>query len=93
MKRFLLLALLPLAACGAITKDLGAVGQQPGMYFCAGEGTISVVGQVAIYGGNGAVTFKCGQGAYFGGARPVGPLPTLQQPSQTPQIPNFPPIQ
>lgn len=86
------LALLPLVACAPITRDLSSAGKGAGMYFCAGQGSVSVVGQASMVSGNGSVTFNCGQGAYFGQGYPVGPLPTLPQLSQVPQIPNFPPI-
>lgn len=91
MKRLALLALLPLATCGAYTKDLGNAGKAPGMYFCAGQASISTIGQIAIYGANGNITFNCGNGAYFGQGYPTGPLPTLPQAS-SPNIPNFPPL-
>jgi hypothetical protein len=86
------LAALALSGCGAITKDLGNAGKAPGIYVCAGKGTISVVGQVGMFGGaNGSITYDCGTGAYVGQGYPAANLPLVK--SAVPMgIEGFPPL-
>lgn len=87
-----LTALIALSGCGAVTKDLSAAGKGPGIWVCAGKGTLSVVGQLGMFGsGSGAITYDCGAGAYFGQGYPASNLPTMPA-ATTPVIKEFPPL-
>lgn len=85
-------ATVALGGCGAITKDLSTAGKNPGIYVCAGKGTISVVGQVGMFGGaNGSITYDCGKGSYVGQGYPAASLPLM--PSSAEAGPDkFPPL-
>ena len=87
----LAVAALSLSACTAVTQDLGKGGASPGIYVCGGRATISAVGAAVIYSANGALTFDCGSGAFFGQGYPASNLPTMPN-TASPQISGFPPL-
>lgn len=68
-------ACLLIAACGALTKDLGSAGTSPGAIECKGKFTLSAIGAAQMFGGNGSITGDCGDGAYIRQGMPTSTIP------------------
>ena len=80
------------SGCSGVSKDLGAAGKAPGLYYCAGKFTMTSVGQISMgLGANGSISGDCGSGAFFGQGYPATTLPLLPS-ANSPQIKEFPPL-